>query len=133
MTQLFVDVPLSARVNPQSGSEPVGPATLNRRALRAGTAIPRVLFRVISPASAFVAPPIDGLPAPASHVPEGPPSLRERIRRLMRTGPAPGSEARRNGRTPRLLPTDAGRHVNAMPGHAMAAGGRPLIMKIPGK
>ncbi len=133
MTHLPVDVPLSARANPRPGSEPVGSAAFNRRALRAGTAIARVLFRVMPAASAFVAPPVDGLPAPASHVPEGPPSLRERIRNLLRPGPDPEPEAWRNGRAPRLMPTDAGRHVNVMPGHAMAAGGRPLIMKIPGK
>ena len=54
------------------------------------------------------------------------------VLRLMQPGSGPDNDLRRND-PPRLMPSDAGRHVNAMPSHAMAAGGRPMIIKIPGK
>lgn len=136
MTHISVDVPPLAHVDPHAGSEPVGRTLFNRRALRAGKAIASAILGALSlaPATAFVALPIDGAPVPASTPPQPPPSLRGRIRRILQPRwPPDGPPGQAGMRPPRLMPTEAGRYVNAMPSHAMAAGGRPLMMKIPGK
>ncbi len=127
MSRRFADAADVVRVPPLSGSEPFGPLYFNHRALRAATALAGILH---GSASAFVAPPLDRpRPTPAAAL-----SLVDRIRVRLRPGAGPDGDPRPEGsRAPRLMPTDAGRHVNAMPGHAMAAGGRPLIMKIPGR
>ena len=119
---------------PRQKSNSVASVPFNRRALRAGTAIASAIRNAlaIAPAQAFVAPPVDGQPVAAEPVAGSPPGITGRVRRLMQPGSGPDNDLRRND-PPRLMPSDAGRHVNAMPSHAMAAGGRPMIIKIPGK
>ncbi len=136
MTHSPVDVPPFAHVKSHPGPDSVGPVPFNRRALQAGTAIASAIRGALSlaPASAFVAPPVDGRPVPASVVPDGPPSVGDRLRRVVGIGRNRGDAPEQApARPPRLMPGDTGRHVNAMPAHAMAAGGRPLMMKIPGR
>ena len=89
MTHIFVDVPPSARVRFPSGSDPVGPKSLNRQALRAGTAMASAIRGALAfaPAQAFVAPPVDGLPPFAQPDIEGPPSLAVRFGRFLRRRP----------------------------------------------
>ncbi len=134
MTQSPVVVSPLAHANPQAESESVFSVPFNRRALRAGTAIASAIRDAVglAPAQAFVAPPVDGRTASAEPVSKSPPTVADRIRRAMQPGFGPDREPL-HGSPPRLMPTDAGRHVNAMPAHMMAAGGRPMMMKIPGK
>ena len=121
MTQKPVVVSPLAHVRSQAESDSVASVPFNRHALRAGTAIASAIRNAVglSPAQAFVAPPVDGRPSSAEPVAKSPPAVADRA--------AP------HGSPPRLMPTDAGRHVNVMPAHMMAAGGRPMMMKIPGK
>ena len=134
MTQKPVVVSPLAHAKPHSGSVSFAPRSLNRRALQTGTAIATAIRGAFAfaPAQAFVAPPVDGRTAPSVPVAKSPPGMTGRMRRLIQPGAPPGNDPQR-GSPPRLMPSDAGRHVNVMPSHAMAAGGRPMIMKIPGK
>lgn len=134
MTHSPVVVSPLAHANSQAESDSVGSVPFNRRALWVGTAIVSAIRNGagLTSAHAFVAPPVDGRPIQAEPVSKSPPDKAGWIRRLMHNGPFADRDPRPE-RPPRLMPSDAGRHVNAMPAHAMAAGGRPLMMKIPGK
>lgn len=131
MTHKPVVVSPLAHANFHSESDSV---PVNRRALRAGTAIASAIRGAFAfaPAQAFVAPPEGGLPFGTRQGAKRPLMLAERVRRLFRPGPDPNLHPPPVSPV-RLMPSDAGRHFNAMPGHAMAAGGRPLILKIPGR
>lgn len=118
----------------QPKSDSVDTPALDRRVFPTGTAIASAMRRALAFASvpSYIPPPIDGLPAQAEPIAGNPPTNFSRIIRLMQ----PGLDANRNpksGGPHRLMRSDPGRYVNAMPCHAMAAGGRPMIVTIPGK
>ena len=134
MSQHSAGATLFVRANPFAESESLDSASFHRRAPRAGTALASALRGILSPAlaSAYVQPPVDGLPVPVSHDASGSPGAGSRFGWLFgrRDGQDhPGCASR----PPRLMPSDADRPVNVMPSHAMAAGGRPVMMEIPGK